>query len=293
MALPVGLQQPPSQPGTQEASLSVAGDAQLSQSLAAEIAAISPELSSEQTEVVESIEVEIQEICRRVEHAPGCTDTGQLHRLGSLHFGALRGDDVVDFVFVAALRVPLKTLPSQVQQLLVEKYPDLQTSQALPMGPFSASGLCFCLRGVKISLLFSQSLPACPAPSAEIPVPQLSAFHALEAENNILASVASLENFSKLLRFVRHWARQRGIDGGLLGFFTGLAWAICCARICQMSPSANLTKLTLAFFRNLATWDWRMPVQLLQNGAHAQAPVQNGTSEPKWNLVQLDRKSVV
>lgn len=284
MALPVGLVETPSQLSSQDAL-----DAQLSQQLASEIATISPELTAEQSALFRQVEAELQEVCRAAEQAPGCTEAGQLHRLGALRFGVLCKDDVADFVYVAALRVPLQTMPSLVQHLLADRHPDLRITQALPVAPFASSGLRLTLRGVKVSLLFAQKLPGVPAHNADTPVPQLSAFHALEAEQKILATISGIEKFSKLLRYVRHWAKQRGVHGTMFGFFTGMAWALCCAWICQTNPALSLAKLTLAFFRSLVNWDWRTPVRLLQNGAHRKAPVaQSGTSvQGTWLLVQL------
>lgn len=48
----------------------------------------------------------------------------------------------------------------------------------------------------------------------------------------ILNSVTNKENFIYLLKYVKLWARNKGIYSGKIGYLGGISWAILCAKIC-------------------------------------------------------------
>lgn len=78
----------------------------------------------------------------------------------------------------------------------------------------------------------------------------------------LLSLVPRPETYRQVLRFIRHWAKKRGLYSNAIGFFGGITWAILCARVCQMYP--NLTPLTtsLKFFLVFSRWNWSNPVIL-------------------------------
>jgi len=42
----------------------------------------------------------------------------------------------------------------------------------------------------------------------------------------------NFENFKKVLKLVKHWAKRRAIYGNIFGFLGGVSWTILVARIC-------------------------------------------------------------
>ena len=48
----------------------------------------------------------------------------------------------------------------------------------------------------------------------------------------------------------------------MLGYFGGVAWAICVARTCQLYPKAAAGHLVTRVFKLFNMWKWPMPVML-------------------------------
>lgn len=94
---------------------------------------------------------------------------------------------------------------------------------------------------------------------------------AREAGEHLLASVPDPRLFVTLLRFVRHWAKQRGVYGSFLGFFGGTAWAVACAHVCRAHPQLELSTLTARFFRSMSRWDWKQPLFLQPSASNSTA----------------------
>ncbi|TPX74372.1 hypothetical protein CcCBS67573_g04356 [Chytriomyces confervae] len=91
--------------------------------------------------------------------------------------------------------------------------------------------------------------------------------------NEILRLVPNHTAFRTALRFVKYWAKQRGVYSNILGYLGGVAWAISVAKICQMHPNATADVLLSEFFSTLMKWDWTYPLIL--------KPIQ----EDPWNPV--------
>ncbi|CAK0868634.1 unnamed protein product [Prorocentrum cordatum] len=97
----------------------------------------------------------------------------------------------------------------------------------------------------------------------------------------ILRLVPNHETFRRTLRFIKYWARRRGIYSNILGFFGGITWSLLVARVCQLYPHYSPSQLTHRFFRLWAQWDWRKPVLLCEITDPANVP---GMTEFKvWN----------
>eukprot|EP00927_Polykrikos_kofoidii_P084949 TRINITY_DN9106_c0_g1_i1.p1 TRINITY_DN9106_c0_g1~~TRINITY_DN9106_c0_g1_i1.p1 ORF type:complete len:676 (-),score=125.23 TRINITY_DN9106_c0_g1_i1:95-2122(-) len=80
--------------------------------------------------------------------------------------------------------------------------------------------------------------------------------------DHILSLVPNPDTFRATLRFVKLWAKRRGIYSNVLGFFGGITWAILVARVCQLYPYYCPAALVNRFFRVYDRWFWKNPVLL-------------------------------
>ncbi|CRH00882.1 poly(A) polymerase PAP, putative [Plasmodium relictum] len=76
----------------------------------------------------------------------------------------------------------------------------------------------------------------------------------------ILNSVPNKECFRNTLRFIKLWAKNRGIYSNILGFLGGISWALLTAKVCQLYPNYNISQLICKFFRVYSIWNWKYPV---------------------------------
>ncbi|CAE8676726.1 unnamed protein product [Polarella glacialis] len=97
----------------------------------------------------------------------------------------------------------------------------------------------------------------------------------------ILQLVPNQETFRATLRFVKYWARRRGIYSNILGFFGGITWSLLVARICQLYPYYAPNQLVNRFFRLYHQWNWTRPVMLCEIIDPANVP--GMTSFKVWN----------
>ena len=78
----------------------------------------------------------------------------------------------------------------------------------------------------------------------------------------LLSLVPNHETYRQVLRFVRHWAKKRGLYSNSIGFFGGITWAILCARVCQMYPTLTALGTCMKCFLLFSRWNWSNPVIL-------------------------------
>jgi len=110
---------------------------------------------------------------------------------------------------------------------------------------------------------------------------------------HILQLVPNIEVFRQTLRFVKYWARRRGIYSNVLGFFGGITWSMLVARVCQLYPHYAPSQLVNRFFRVYDQWSWTKPVMLQEVVDSANIPW--ASSLKVWNpkLNPADRQHLM
>jgi len=255
----------------------------------------SPFMHTAKAAQIESVLSEILIMCQDIAAQilePGMDkEFGEMLSVGAYHLGVLIPDDQVDVVYVVPLHMTLPETHAMMQEKLEAMESEVEDiCPAGTDGLLAAPGLEFKLRGIHIKLLFSHCIPDLPPPYGETVVWHTAGVLAHEVAEKLLVSVPDVTMFRDLLRFVRHWAKQRGIYGSYFGFMGGTAWAICVARICQMYPQADLAQLTARFFRVLSRWNWQEPLGLLPgcgSGQHVPTVPVPGESGSDANISVL------
>jgi poly(A) polymerase len=94
--------------------------------------------------------------------------------------------------------------------------------------------------------------------------------------------VPNFDSFCTTLRFIKHWARQRGLYSNVLGFLGGVNYAILVAFVCQRYPNACPGTLVRKFFLMYTQWRWPNPIML--TGIEDLPPSEtDGRYLPVWN----------
>lgn len=161
------------------------------------------------------------------------------------------------------------------------------------------------MRGVKLDLLYARLVK--PLEEGEDPEDLLSldgvlrdiddkSVRSINGNRNalqILDLVPNRETFRQTLRFVKCWARRRGIYSNMLGFFGGHTWTLLVARVCQLYPNFVPSQLVIRFFRVYRSWPWSTPVMLCKIRHPQTVPGMEGLKvwDPKTNLP--DRQHVM
>lgn len=76
--------------------------------------------------------------------------------------------------------------------------------------------------------------------------------------------VPNYDNFLRVLRCIRLWAKRRGLYGNKLGYLGGVNCNIMVAFVCQLFPKASPSSLLARFFRVYKEWAWPRPILLTQ-----------------------------
>lgn len=251
--------------GTHEGVLGQAfSTASSTETLCKELQSVAVDLDAARRAQIDSALTELLSACRACAASAARTQeklASEFLHIGAHHLRVSIPQGQVDVLFVAPLGVQLTAMPAQLSAELERRGEVRNLTPGGTDGKLNAPGLQLELRGVRIRVLLAQRFPNLPQ-NAVIQNSPFAGLLAHEATEKILSEVPNRGQFSALLRFIRHWAHRRGVYGGFMGFPGGVAWAICCARVCQFLPDADLAQLVSRFFRVYSRWDWRQPVAL-------------------------------
>lgn len=78
----------------------------------------------------------------------------------------------------------------------------------------------------------------------------------------IIHMVPDHKIYTDTLKFIKCWAKRRGIYSNVMGYFGGITWALCVARVCQLYPNYCMSMLVHKFFRVFDQWNWSKPILL-------------------------------
>jgi poly(A) polymerase len=77
-----------------------------------------------------------------------------------------------------------------------------------------------------------------------------------------LVGADNFPNFLVVLRFIRKWAKKRGIYGNKLGYLGGVNCNILVAFICHLYPNRGPSFMLARFFKTYMNWNWPNPIML-------------------------------
>ncbi|MCO6005185.1 RNA repair domain-containing protein [Actinoallomurus purpureus] len=128
-------------------------------------------------------------------------------------------------------------------------------------------GLRFRYAGLDVDLMVVAAGSIAPAEAVtrrmELDEASAIALSAVSDADALLTAVGEhRDRFTGLARWVKAWARSRGLDSAPFGGLPGLAWTILAARTAREAGGLQESDLLRHFFGTWAAWDWRHPVLL-------------------------------
>lgn len=78
--------------------------------------------------------------------------------------------------------------------------------------------------------------------------------NAVRVASALIDFAPNKNTFRSALRFVKAWAKRRGIHGSQFGFPTGIGWAILVCYVCQLYPNQTAASVLRKFFYFYTTW---------------------------------------
>jgi len=198
---------------------------------------------------------------------------GKVTTLGSFRLGVVHPGSDIDTLCIAPPNVRREDLFNTfVGQL--EQHPEV--TECIPIPGAYTPIIKLKMRGVCIDLLFARSS----TPLASELDPEdiakddavlrnmdekcVRSINGFRVADQILRLVPNQDTFRRTLRFVKYWARRRGVYSNVLGFFGGITWSLLVARVCQLYPYYSPSQLLNRFFRLYRDWNWSKPVLLCE-----------------------------
>ena len=187
------------------------------------------------------------------------------------------GSDI-DTLFIGPPQVTREAFFAQFSESLRTKAQYLGVTKCVPILDAYTPIIKLKMRDVSIDLLFAQlaeplgeGLNAQEVMQSDEIVnntdeKSVRCINGYRVANKILQLVPNHENFRKTLRFVKWWARSRGIYSNVLGFCGGITWALLVARVCQLYSCLTPSQLVACFFHVFSEWNWsyEKPVMLCE-----------------------------
>ncbi|CAJ1436873.1 unnamed protein product [Effrenium voratum] len=194
----------------------------------------------------------------------------KIFTFGSYRLGLIGPGSDIDVLCVAPKNISRDSF-FQVLVPKLQEHPDV--ADVTPVPDAYTPIIKMKLSGIEIDLLFARlsSMTEIPEDLESLNDDNLlknlddktvRSLNGCRVADHILSLVPNAERFRDTLRFIKLWAKRRGIYSNVLGFFGGISWAILVARVCQLYPHSNAAALVKRFFRLYERWDWKNPVVL-------------------------------
>lgn len=206
---------------------------------------------------------------------------GRLHISGSFRTSVAGPGDDIDCICVAPKHITaedfFESLPGKLKaEPSVEKV-HLIPSAAIPI-------MDLVVKGISIDLLFARvDMHAIPRDFDVLDDSVLRGVGRSDAlslngprvTELLIKLVPRFDTYKLVLRFVRTWAKRRGIYSNKAGFLGGVNYSILVAYICQLYPRASASAALFHFFRVFSTWAWPAPVMIAQPYTDSSIAVQD------------------
>jgi len=217
----------------------------------------------------------------------------KLVTLGSYRLGVVQPSSDIDVLCIAPPHVQRESFFT----ILVDKLKQQESvTECVPIPDAFTPIVKLKMRGVSLDLLFARlarPLDEARLAAGEDPFDLLKeddvmrhmdeksvrCLNGYRVADQILQLVPQKEAFRHTLRFVKFWARRRGIYSNVLGFFGGITWSLLVARVCQLYPYYAPSQLVNRFFRVYDQWSWSKPVMLCD--------IVDPSTLPGMNLVKV------
>ncbi|XP_026191002.1 poly(A) polymerase type 3 [Cyclospora cayetanensis] len=226
---------------------------------------------------------------------------GKIFTFGSYRLGVSTPGSDIDALCVSPKHV---TRDAFFTVFLAKLQQDPRVEKITPVPDAYTPVLKFCFSGVEIDLLFARLALRC-IPSSWVGLEADSVLKHTDEKtarslngnrvaDMILKLVPNKSVFRTALRFIKQWAKARGVYSNVLGYLGGISWAILVARCCQLYPNFPPNLLIQRFFTVYTQWCWaRSPVCLCK--ISEPQPAEGLTNFRVWNpqLYAQDRQHLL
>eukprot|EP00916_Digyalum_oweni_P009156 GHVL01015425.1.p1 GENE.GHVL01015425.1~~GHVL01015425.1.p1 ORF type:complete len:557 (+),score=120.34 GHVL01015425.1:133-1803(+) len=251
----------------------------------------------------------VQEWIYEVGLSNGMTDEdarhagGKVFTFGSYRLGAVSPGSDIDALCVAPRHVSKDNF---FQNLVQKLRDDPNVGMVQPVEDAHTPIVKLIYHGVDIDLLFARLAKDFIDKSLEslddddilknLDEKSVRSVNGCRVADLILKLTPNHHAFRLALRYIKHWAKNRGVYSNILGFLGGVAWAILVAKTCQLYPNASANVIIHRFFKIWGTvWNWSFSKPVTLQDIQTKGP-QSGLSLLKvWDpsVNQSDRQHIM